>query len=140
MDSDSLSLIIRLQQEDVAELLGADKGKSKVDNVADFRVALESYEQCLDDVKTLVADETMARSLTQAVLRDGDTLTEVTNQEDLAASDRTFAMRLAGVRQGAVDAAAGPQVNKVDEDTLARLTALYVDKLGAKDAVPDPKV
>ena len=130
-DDATATLIIDLQIADINEALSAKKGKGRADQVFDDDVALQICLQELQDQRISLADRSMSRSLTRAVLHDARLLRTLAAQEDTAAHDRNLAHRLAGVAPLPL-AIEGPKADEADDDELiSRLTALYVSDRAA---------
>ena len=129
MDNESLTLIIQLQQEDVMELLRADERMTKVDIVTDSRMALETYNQHLDNLKTVFGDQSMAGDSAQALLRDDDAHTDATDQRFLVRVDPALRSQLSSERLSSEtlkfrDPIVITEAGIVNEGIFARLTAL----------------
>lgn len=126
LDDATATLILQLQSEDIEELLSAKKGKGRDGDVSDPDLALAAYQQELQEMKTILADRSMGRSLTRAVITDAALLNESLMEESAAARDRTLAHSLAGLKASSATPQQTTPASHLDDEFLARLTALYV--------------
>ena len=127
-DDATVTLILQLHSEDLEELFNADKGKGRDDDVSDARLAAAAYQQELQMMGTLLADRSMSRSLTRAVISDATLLNESLAEENDTARDRAFAHTLAGDIPPAATTEKGPPLNDLDDGFIARLAVRYVSE------------
>lgn len=124
VDPATAKLILQLHNGDIEELLHASKGKSRDDHVSDADLAITTYQKELHERSRIIADQCMARSLTQAILNDAALLGESLVEENAATEDRALAHRLAGLDDPS--AAAEQRTAGYNDGFLARLEVLYV--------------
>ena len=124
VDAATAKLILQLHNGDIEELLHASKGKSRDDEVSDADLAITTYQKELQERSTILADQCMARSLTQAIISDATLLRESLVEEHGATEDRALAHRLAGINDPS--AAAEQRTAGYNDGFLARLEVLYV--------------
>ncbi|KAL8668523.1 MAG: hypothetical protein Q9168_006853 [Polycauliona sp. 1 TL-2023] len=124
VDDASMALILELQREDVEELQRSSKGKHREDDVADVDLAIQLFEQGIQQMTTLFADRCMSRSLARAVTADSAILTDAVAREDAFTNDRLMAERIqqGGEFQCSNETPGDPMQ---DDLLIARLTALY---------------
>ncbi|KAL8682875.1 MAG: hypothetical protein Q9186_001121 [Xanthomendoza sp. 1 TL-2023] len=126
IDDASAALILQLQREDADELQRLGKGKGREDAVSDADLALQVYQQELQQTGTVLADRSMSRSLARAVIADSAFLTNAVAREDAFANDRLVAERLDGGEEVDWGTEGCSEDPKLDDLFIARLTALYV--------------
>ncbi|KAL8685279.1 MAG: hypothetical protein Q9224_005880, partial [Gallowayella concinna] len=131
IDDASAALILQLQREDADELQRLDKGKGREDAVSDPDLALQLYQQELQQTSTVLADLSMSRSLARAVIADSAFLTNAVAREDAFANDRLVAERLDSGEEVDWGTEGCSEDPKLGDLFIARLTALYV--LGTGD-------
>ena len=122
LDDATASLILQLQSEDIEELLSANKGKGRDDQVPDADLAVAIYQQELQASSTILTDRCMVRSITKAVISDAALLNESSATESTAARDRALAHTMAGVNNLS---AVPEQMTDLDDGFLARLAVRY---------------
>ena len=133
VDDATAALIIQLQCDDLEELQAADKGKGGDDEVPDAVLALQAFEEELQQARSLLADRAMGQSLTQAVITDAAAVTEHIAQEDGVARDHLLADRLSRGEATDVNTVPVPEDADLDDSTIARLRALYVSEARNRD-------
>ena len=126
IDDATASLILQLHNRDVEELLHASKGKGRDGEPSDADLAIATYQKELQEKNTVLADQRLARSLTQAVISDATLLRESLAEENAATEDRAFAHRLAGINAPSAVPEQRTADYTLDDGFLARLAALYV--------------
>ncbi|KAL8846113.1 MAG: hypothetical protein Q9221_008781 [Calogaya cf. arnoldii] len=125
IDDASAALILQLQREDVEELQQSSKGKHREDEVSDADLAIELFQQDLQETSAVLSDRLMSRSLARAVVTDAAFLTDEVARQDTLANDRLVAERIQ--QGGEAESSKGTTSDPVPDDLLlARLTALYV--------------
>lgn len=125
VDDATAALILKLQDQDIEELLRARKGKGRDGEKLDADLAMATYQKELRDRIVILADRSMSQSLTRAIVSDATLLSESSAQEKTAVSDRALALRLA---EGKAPAATSEQTtaeDALDDSIIARLAALY---------------
>ena len=126
VDEPTASLILQIQSQDVNDLLNVKKGKSREGDVSDADLALEIYHGELEKRAVIQRDQTMARSLTRAVISDAELLKDSITEETRAIYDRAMAQRLSTKTrssEGRVVAVSEPTIN---DGLVARLAAVYI--------------
>lgn len=98
LDDATAALMLQVQSEDIDELLSAKKGKGREGDISDADLALAIYQGELQEMDTILADRSMGRSLTRAVITDAAILNESVVEENVAAGDRTLAHSLGGLK------------------------------------------
>jgi hypothetical protein len=86
-----------LHNGDIEELLHAGKGKSRDDELSDANLAIVTYQNVLQERSTILTDDCMARSLTQATISDAALLRESLVEENAAIEDQALALRFGGI-------------------------------------------
>ncbi|KAL8876554.1 MAG: hypothetical protein Q9198_005277 [Flavoplaca austrocitrina] len=125
LDDASAAHILQLQQEDAEELQRSSKGKNREDVISDHDLAIELFQQDLEERSVFLTDRCMSRSLARAVVADSAFLTDEVAREDTLANDRMVAERIQrGEETKCSEGASGNP--GIDDLTIARLTALYV--------------
>lgn len=140
VDDASAALILQLQREDAEELQRSSKGKHREDEVSDIDLALELFQQDLQETNAVLTDRCMSRSLARAVVADSAFLTDEVAREDTLANDRLVAEQIQ--RGGEAGCSKGTSGDPgLDDLFIARLTALYVSGPadGCASAVDDEK-
>ncbi|KAI0192264.1 hypothetical protein EV127DRAFT_44899 [Xylaria flabelliformis] len=135
-DDDSLSLIFSLLREDAREVEFSSKGKQVEGTLTDVDLALQLYTQELERVAAYVSDRRMTKSMQEAVLTDTDALLECQQQENIARSDRQFALaRSEGRVQEQTQTPTGNNASEaeLDPESLERLTTIYVTGIREAD-------
>ena len=126
VDDTTATLVLKLHISDIEELSSTSKGKGREGEISDADLALLTYQIELREKDRILADRRMARSLSQAVLSDAATVTEVLREEDLLAKDRAMAHGMAGTSINFADAEQIATDCGLDDSLLARLATLYV--------------
>ena len=126
VDNATADLILQLHSRDIEELLDACKGKGRDGESSDADLAIATYEKELQERMTILADQNMARSLTQAVISDAALLRKSLAEENTAMEDRAVAHCLVGIQ--APPAAPVQKIggSTLDDDFLVKLAVLYV--------------
>ncbi|KAL8768849.1 MAG: hypothetical protein Q9209_005030 [Squamulea sp. 1 TL-2023] len=124
MDDASAALILQLQQEDADELQRTSKGKGREDELSDAEFAIQLFQQDLQQMSTLLADCSMSRSLTRAIIADAAILTDAVAREDLIANDRLVAEQLSNGGEIKSRKYVPSEDTQMNDLLLARLTAL----------------
>ncbi|KAL2691247.1 hypothetical protein Neosp_001628 [[Neocosmospora] mangrovei] len=114
IDSESLMLAIQLQHQDLDEFERSKKGKHRADEMMDSDVALEACRQELKEVATVASDHALCLSIADL---DAPLIAQIMAQEEQAARDREFALRLS-TNPNATPAAARPIIKKREQITL----------------------
>jgi hypothetical protein len=129
IDRETLSLAVRLQLEDLAELRDR-KGKSREGERTDAELAVETYYNELAHQQQLLSDASMCLSVARAIGLDANAIGAIIMEERQATNDRAFAVRLhSGSCQDEDPSASEPSHTPVtsDEDAnLDLLAALYI--------------
>ncbi|KAH7407616.1 IBR domain-containing protein [Cadophora sp. MPI-SDFR-AT-0126] len=137
MDPETAALILQLQIQDSDELFSSCEGKGKgIEGVlSDTQIALQIYGEELQRNATIIADQTMTRSLTRACKTDGNILALSFSQERLEARDRQVALRL-GDRSAPPILTDRPanEDEEPDDEILEKLNALYISSLTSPGA------
>lgn len=137
MDDATATLILQLQNNDIEELLRANKGKGRSGEASDADLAVATYQHELQERHTILSDRCMSRSLTAAVISDAALVTKSLAEENAAASDRALAHRLAGVDGPEVAVEQTKSEQALDDAFISRLVALYVSDKIEEDDTPD---
>ncbi|KAK8156557.1 hypothetical protein BKA80DRAFT_337170 [Phyllosticta citrichinensis] len=133
VDADSAALMLQLQLEDINCLFNASKGKARVGEVSDQEVALQLCQEDIEASMGILQDRQMSQSIIHAQQTDRHILSELAEQEELAANDRNLAYRLDGRRPEPKPSDCRPsQEEPVDEELLAKLMALHSSAQGAR--------
>jgi hypothetical protein len=129
MDEETAALIIQLQIEDSQELsaISEGKGKGKEGDVSDAELALGLYNEDLRQRASIIQDRQMTKSIARACQTDGNALAASLAEEQTAATDRGAAGRLGGVTAPAPVEPWTITSEELDEELLAKLSALYVE-------------
>ncbi|KAL8734590.1 MAG: hypothetical protein Q9166_001490 [cf. Caloplaca sp. 2 TL-2023] len=127
MDDASAAFIVGLQREDVEELQRIYKGKGREGEISDAALAIETYQQELQQASAIWTDRCMSRSLARAVMADSAFLTDAVAREDAFANDRLVAERFANGDEIGCCTEGCSKGPKLDDLFIARLTALYVN-------------
>ncbi|KAL8855426.1 MAG: hypothetical protein Q9178_007938 [Gyalolechia marmorata] len=138
IDDASAALILELQREDVEQLQRSFKGKNREDDVSDIDLAVQLFQQDLEQTSAVLTDRCMSRSLARAVIADSAFLTDAMAQEDTAANDKLLAERLHHGNDVECSNEASSEDINLDDLLIARLTALYVS--GPSDECVSPVV
>lgn len=136
IDDATAALILQLENEDIEELLRARKGKGRHGEQSDADLALLTYQKELQDRVTILADQRMCQSLTQAVISDATLLSESRAQENAAVRDHAVARCLDRGRALSLIPDQATAEDELDDCVIARLAALYVPDR-ENDALPD---
>ena len=126
VDDATAALILQLQSEDIEGLLSVKKGKGRDGDMSDADLALTTYQQEIKERDTILADRSMGRSLTRAVVSDAALLDELRVDENAAARDRALAHSLAGLNAPSAALGQSSAAFDLDDGYLARLAARYV--------------
>lgn len=142
VDHDTLRLIIQTQLEDIDELSQSNdpKGKGREDGrEANLNALLEMYRQELAAAEQLLKDQTMCQSMSLATMRDGEAIQAAMAVNDQIARDHQMAMELSGRPMSSAsqmhprDPNLGAPRQDLDDETLERLTQLYVSEKDLDD-------
>ena len=126
VDDATAALILQLQHQDIEELLGTRKGKGRDGEQSDADLAMTTYQKELQDRTTILADRSMSRSLTHAIVSDATVLSESRAQENTAVRDRALALRLAKGIAPPMTSEQPTAEDALDDSIIARLAALYI--------------
>ena len=140
LDDETATLILQLQSRDIEELMSLKKGKGRNGDISDADLAVTIYQQELQSMSVILADRSMGKSLTRAVISDAAVLNESLAEENAAARDRVLAHSLA---QGSGPSVAPEQTTAAydqDDGYLARLAALYVPGWNNDSAALEDKI
>jgi IBR domain, a half RING-finger domain len=118
------ALILRLQLEDIKAICDSHKRKGREGEISDIDLALQLYQQELEQNVTILADKRMATSIANAVRLDEGVISASILEEQVAARDRSMAGRLSGNPDIAV---AQPTV-LIDDADERRLTMIRLEK------------
>ncbi|WAO84812.1 Hypothetical protein NCS54_00204000 [Fusarium falciforme] len=116
MSSESLMLAIQLLLEDVELCEKSKKGKEREDEMLDCDVALQSCRDELEEMATTAtqaSDQALCLSIAEAVELDAALIAELMAQEEQAARDRQFALRLS-INSSATPSPASSQTNSAE--------------------------
>lgn len=94
MDHESLMLAIKLQFEDLELCERSKKGKEREGEVLDADVALGACRHELEQMAKFASDQALCLSIVKAVDLDATLIAEVQAEEEQAARDHEFALRL----------------------------------------------
>jgi hypothetical protein len=130
LDEETQTLITELEISDIDNLLNAERGKQRENEVTDLEFAAEVYRQDLESARSLLFDRHMAQSMAAAVRTDGRLVQQAAQEEEEACGDRTMAHRLGGTEEIAVTQ---PRAQHFDTDPLAKLAGLYMSESMGKD-------
>lgn len=132
IDPHSLQTIIQLQLQDSEELTANSKGKRREDDVTDDQLAMQMHVEELERYNAYLQDRSMAQSVAMAILQDGDFIATTFREEQQAARDRDFAMRLddtAAPREAERPRKMHKRNHKdpwEDDEMLEKFTAIYM--------------
>ncbi|KAJ9165757.1 RBR-type E3 ubiquitin transferase [Coniochaeta hoffmannii] len=113
MDSETLSVALRLQSGDLDELKD-QKGKGREGDASHSRLAVELYQIELATREQFLSDLVLSRSIAQAVGSDAELIQGLASEEQQAAHDRGIAM--------AIDAGTCAAEPPVQDDATAPTT------------------
>lgn len=145
VDHDTLRLIIQTQLEDIDELSQSNdpKGKGREDGPeASLNALLEMYRQELAAADQLLKDQTMCQSMSLAAMRDGEAIQAAMAVNDQIARDHQMAMEMSGrpIPDASIILPRDPNFEAphqdLDDETLERLTQLYVSEKDLDDKTP----
>lgn len=125
-DDATAALILHLHNQDIEELLRVKIGKGRHGEQSDADLAVATYQKELQDRITILADQRMSRSLTQAVISDAILLSDSRAEENIAVRDRELAHLLSESRAPLVTPEQMTAEDELDDGVIARLTAHYV--------------
>lgn len=128
IDAETAALIIQLQIEDSEEFAAENmgKGKAKEGELSDEQIAVELFKEDLERNALIIKDRQMTKSIGDACRFDGNILAAVLSEEQTVANDHETACRLAGVVAPAPVEPWKITAEEMDEELLAKLSALYV--------------
>ncbi|OHF02232.1 IBR finger domain-containing protein [Colletotrichum orchidophilum] len=135
IDDASLRLVLQMQLEDLENIKQSSKGKSRIDEVSDLDLAIETYNAELKTQAGLAADRCMCKSIVKANRSDCRLIEILTKQEKQATRDREAAVRLSnGAELGEDVSPTTPTTpseatcaSVEDEALLRKLECLYVN-------------
>ncbi|KAI4244699.1 MAG: hypothetical protein L6R40_002903 [Gallowayella cf. fulva] len=130
IDDASAALILQLQREDVEDFQRSYKGKGRENVVFDVDIALQVFQQELQQTSDVLTDRCMSRSLARAVIADSAFLTDAVVREDAFANDKLVAERLNNGEEIDFCTEGYSDDPKLDDLLIERLTALYVSGTG----------
>lgn len=125
MDLETANLILSLQLGDLEELCASSKDKNRDGELSDTQFALFLLEQNLKAAQSVVSDRRMTQSIANAVQADGELISNVVNEEELACGDHTLAHRLNGSN---VISEVHLSPENLDEKILSKLAGLYMSE------------
>lgn len=126
VDDATAALIVRLQREDVEELRQLDKGKSREGEKSDAYVAMELYQEELQQADAILADRCMSRSLAQAAISVSGLITDAVAREDMVANDMLLARRVSDGEEVSSNTQGCSATPDLSDLLIARLKTLYV--------------
>jgi hypothetical protein len=85
---------LALQLEEIGIAPASMKGKHPVDHPPDFEVAYKSFQAELEEYKTFLGDQRLARSIGAAVHTDEGIISDLTAQEIQSRDDHRFVLQL----------------------------------------------
>ena len=142
MDSLTLQAIVQLQLADTEELNVWSKGKQREGEITDAELALQLYTQDLQGLFNYVSDRRLAQSFTDAVLRDGDLIHQLQQQENQARRDHEVALRFVDNNGAAAQPSKSVPLKESSSDEiniwsdgemLAKVAAIYMQDSPAHD-------
>ncbi|TVY78384.1 ATP-dependent RNA helicase DEAH11-like chloroplastic protein [Lachnellula suecica] len=95
VDDNTSALILEVQLQDVDQLLQAELKTAR--QPSEFAQTLMLQKEDIEGALAIIKDRQMSRSIARAVAQDAHMIETSLAQERLAASDRAFACKLAGV-------------------------------------------
>lgn len=132
-DHETAELLIKLQLEDLEELIQQSdrKGKGKPGVMTDSQFTFTFQKKELTKNLQFLQDRQMTRSMARAVLSDAVLLAANNEEERVAISDRAMAHRLAGkpVPNPVHNAPAACVNDRMEDELIEKLGALYVDDI-----------
>ena len=115
-------------------MLASSKGRKRKREESDSDLAMAMFRDDLQDMSAVIADRSISRSMTRAVLTDAALLHDSVAEERSATNDRAMALRLAGRRiRGTGTANAGFGLPVLEESLSARLLNQFVAPLMGAD-------
>ncbi|KAF4214052.1 hypothetical protein CNMCM8980_001109 [Aspergillus fumigatiaffinis] len=96
MDAASSAAILDILREDIKDTMNRSKGKQPAGQLSDGELALQLWEEELDNYNRSLEDERLARSIARAVVDDGVAVTTARQEELRASDDHTLALELSG--------------------------------------------
>ncbi|KAG2025857.1 hypothetical protein GB937_002579 [Aspergillus fischeri] len=96
MDAASSAIILDILREDIRDTMDRNKGKQPVGQSSDEELALQLWEEELDNYNRSLEDERLARSIARAVVDDGVAVTTARQEELRASDDHRLALELSG--------------------------------------------
>ncbi|KAH7157305.1 hypothetical protein B0J13DRAFT_649772 [Dactylonectria estremocensis] len=124
LDYSSVNLMLQLQIQDLEEIIASSKGKYREGETPDADLALVASKSELEFFKSSISDRWMCKSITQAVISDGELVCRQQGEENLETRDREFALNLDTNRETPSDGTADSEPR--DEGLLGKLEALHV--------------
>ncbi|KIV78087.1 hypothetical protein, variant [Exophiala sideris] len=123
VDFETADLILKLQLEDVEDLLTSSKGKQRDGELDDPQFALSLLESNLECVRSIISDRQMTQSIATAIRTDGTIIANTIREEEAACGDHTLAHRLNGTD---VTSEVQLEQNALNEKILSKLAGLYM--------------
>lgn len=128
IDDESAAMILQLQIEDSDEIFAQLEGNGKRPEglLSDDQLAFQILKEELERDAATLKDRQMTKSIADACRTDGNILTATQSEEQTAANDHEIACRLAGTQLPAPIQPWTITAEQIDEELLAKLSALYV--------------
>ncbi|KAF7163758.1 hypothetical protein CNMCM5623_008516 [Aspergillus felis] len=96
MDAASSAVILDILREDITDTMNRTKGKQPAGRLSDAELALQLWQDELDNYSRSLEDERLARSIARAVVDDGVAVTTARQEELRASDDHRLALGLSG--------------------------------------------
>jgi len=130
LDHETLSLLVRLQLEDLENMTQTNKGKYPDGRPPDSKLAAELYGEELMRLSSFLQDMNMARSLSAAVGLDGEIIRIFETEERRAVADRALAVAAASgqgnVCLSSTENSVPDAPPSLDNEMIEKLEALFV--------------
>ncbi|KAM5464398.1 hypothetical protein MauCBS54593_006910 [Microsporum audouinii] len=120
LDLATASLIVQLQLDDIQEIRGHSKGKSREGEVSDTDLSLKLYDDELVQRSQILRDTLATRSIAAAIRNDQLAIQNCVEGERRTYQDRQLAYRLGGIKPPQAPVLAicsGKQTNKAAEQS-----------------------
>jgi len=128
IDEATAALIVQLQLEDCESIITTveGKGKGREGELSDTQLALQLYQEDMQRNDAVIKDRRMTKSIAQACQTDGNIVTASRSEEQTSANDHELACRLSGQPVERPLDRWTVTAEEMDEELIAKLTALYV--------------
>ncbi|KAI1869401.1 hypothetical protein JX265_006491 [Neoarthrinium moseri] len=135
MSEDNMTLIMQLLAEDSEHAVSAAVGKGKLPEGkdTDYQIACKLYLEEVQSLQAFTDDQRMARSIQQAIRRDGDAIAQSQNEERVAEADHNFSVALSNGQNAPPRQATEPPIDDEETEFLQKLLCIYITGVGDAD-------